>query len=151
MKPARSTPLCLSIITLLVITPLMSVSRAADTEKPETELAREMKGMSKDFKTLKKQISDPSQKASSLALIADMEKHAKAARELTPANTAKVPEADKAKWMADYKKQIDDLIATYDKLEAAVSADKTADAADIMTKALSQKRDGHEEFAKEEK
>ena len=152
MNPAstlRPLPLLFSCYCALFIT--LNVSRAEEAKEHETELAHEMKGMSKDFKALKKQIDDPAQKASSLDLIADMEKHAKAARELTPANTAKVPEADKAKWMEDYKKQIDDLLAIYDKLQTAVSADKTADAKDIMTKALAAKRDGHEEFAKEEK
>ncbi len=145
MKAYRPLPTLLSAAILLC--PLAVHAE----DKPDSPLAVEMKGMSKDFKMLKKQVGDPAQKASSLDLIADMEKHAKAARELVPANTSKVPAADRDKWMADYKQQIDGLLAAYEKLQTAVSGDKPDEAKADMDAILGIKRKGHEVFAKEEK
>jgi len=149
MNPTRSFfDKALPLALLLALSPL--AASAQDKEK-DTPLATEMKGMSKDFKQLKKQIADPTQKASSLDLLADIEKHVKAARELTPKNIDKVPEADRAAWMTDFKKQIDGLLAAYDKVQAAVSGDQFDQAKALLDDVLKLKREGHEKFAKEEK
>ena len=138
-------------LTLALIALAFLFPPAVLAEDKDTPLAIEMKGMSKDFKQLKKQIADPAQKASSLDLIADMEKHAKAARDLTPANTCKVPPAGRDKWMTEYKQQIDSLIAAYDKLQTAVTGDHLDEARTDMDDILGIKRKGHDEFAKESK
>ncbi len=132
---------------LLALAPL--ASKADD--KKDNPIGKEMKGMNADFKQLKKQIGDPAQKDSSLKLIADMKKHAKTARGLTPDNAAKIPEADRTKWMDAYKKKMDDLLGEYDKLESAVSDGKTDEAKTLLGDVLNVKRQGHEEFNKEEK
>src|SRR5271155_1010263 len=133
-KPARSILakafLCTTLITALAGPAGLPgfVTPAAHADEEDTALSREMKGMNKDFKQLKALLADPAKKAESLALVADMKNHAAAARDLDPANAKKIPEADRGKWIADYQKEIDKLTAVYDKLQAAITADKPDEA-----------------------
>jgi len=154
MNPTRSflkKTIPLALPTLVALVALSPLAAPAQDKEKDTPLAIEMKGMSKDYKQLKKQIADPAQKPSSLDLLADIDKHVKAARDLTPANTVKVPEADRAAWLADYKKQIDGLLAAYDKVQAALTGDQYDQAKSLLDDILKLKREGHEKFAKEEK
>src|SRR3954468_8216526 len=105
------------VMSFAVCAPL---ARAADDkEKGATPVEDELIADNKALKTLKTQITDASKNASSLQLIGEMEKHFLAAKEMEPARAKK--EANKAKFVADYRKAMINLMSEVLKLEAAVA------------------------------
>ena len=109
-----------------------------------------MSGISKDFRALRKVVSDPANKDAALQLVKDMEDHATKAKGFEPAKTKDIPAADKDQFLADYRKQIDGLIADFQKLEAAVDSGKTADASALLDTIQADKREGHKKFNAED-
>ena len=122
-----------------------TLGQAPDDQK-KTPLAKEMSGMARDFRALRKMVNDPTQKDAALALVKDMEDHATKAETYEPAKTKDIPPADHDQFITDYKKQIDGLIADFQKLDDAISAGNTADAAALLDKINMDKRDGHKKF-----
>jgi soluble cytochrome b562 len=105
-----------------------------------------MGGIAKDFRALRKIVSDPAEKDAALALAKDMETHATKAKTFTPSKTKEIPLADQQKFVNDYTMQMDGLIADFQKLEQAISDGKTADASALLDKLQQDKRDGHKKF-----
>jgi cytochrome c556 len=115
-------------------------------DKPKTPLDKEMGGIAKDFRALRKQVQDPAQKDSSLQLVKDMEDHAAKAHDLTPSKAKDIPEAQRAQFIADFQKAIDGLSDEFKKLEAQIGSGDTAGAAATLDEIQSTKRDGHKKF-----
>ena len=136
----------------LLIAPFLaaSVPCHAEDEGPKTPLAQQMGGIAKDFRSLRKIVSNPAQKDAALQLVKDMEDHAAKAKGFEPAKAKNIPAADKAQFVADFQKQIDGLIADFQKLETAVNDGKSADAAALLDKIQGDKRAGHKKFTAEE-
>ncbi len=132
----------------LVITTLSlpALSLRADDDKPKSPLAIQMQGIAKDFRALRKVVSDPTQKDTALGLVKDMEAHAQKAKDLQPAKTKIIRPADQQQFVADYQKQMDVLIADFGKLEQDVTAGNTADASAMLDRLNQDKRDGHKKF-----
>jgi hypothetical protein len=123
-----------------------SIPARAQNDEPKTPLATEMGGIAKDFRALRKIVSDPAEKDAALALAKDMETHATKAKTFTPSKTKEIPLADQQKFVNDYTMQMDGLIADFQKLEQAISDGKTADASALLDKLQQDKRDGHKKF-----
>jgi len=114
----------------------------------DTPLDKEMKTMNRAFRQLKKQAGDAAQNASSLALVAQMEKAAAASAELTPEKAADLPEKDRAAFEADFKAKMRNFSDALGKLEAALKAGDNAAAAKLVADLGAQERAGHKEFRK---
>jgi soluble cytochrome b562 len=138
-------PLLATSLSLALFVAASLPARAQDDE-PKTPLAIEMGGIAKDFRALRKIVSDPAQKDAALALAKDMEAHATKAKTFEPSKTKEIPPADQAKFVADYKTQMDGLIADFQKLEQDISAGDTAGASATLDKLQQDKRDGHKKF-----
>jgi soluble cytochrome b562 len=124
------------------------LARAAeDKEKGASPLEDEMIAANKALKTLKTQITDASKNSSSLQLIAEMEKHFLAAKEMEPARAKK--DANKAKFLADYRKAMVNLMSEMLKLESAVVDGKNDEAGAILKNLNKVKADGHDKFQEE--
>jgi soluble cytochrome b562 len=136
------------IASAVLLAPLLLVplSVRAQDDGPKTPLSKEMSGIAHDFRPLRKAIADPTQKATALQLVKDMEAHATKARTFDPAKTKDIPAADKDQFIADYKKQMDGLIADFQKLEADINSGNTTDATAMLDKLGADKRDGHKKF-----
>ncbi len=113
-----------------------------------TPLEKEMKTMNKAFKQLKKQAGDSAQNASSLALVATMEKAAVESANLVPEKAAELPEKDKAAMIAAYKEKMEKFSASLTKVEAAFKAGDNATAVKLVADLAAQERAGHKEFRK---
>jgi len=113
-----------------------------------TPLEKEMKTMNKAFKQLKKQVADASQNASSLTLVAQMEKAATASVALIPEKAADLPEKDRAAFTASYVAKMKDFSAALAKLEAAFKAGDNAGATKLLTDLGNLERADHKEFRK---
>jgi len=137
-----------SIASSLLITTFLalSISARGQDDRPKTPLAEQMSGISKDFRSLRKVVNDPTQKDAALQLVKDMESRATKAKGFEPAKTKDIPPADKDQFIADYKKQMDGFIADFQKLETEVSSGNTADASAMLDKLQSDKRAGHKKF-----
>ncbi len=120
----------------------------ARAEGGGTPLEKEMKTMNKAFRQLKKQVADASQNASSLELVAQMEKAATASTDLIPEKAADLPEKDRAAFTADYKAKMQDFSAVLAKLEVALKAGDNAGAAKLLTDLNNLQRANHKEFRK---
>jgi len=135
---------------LLIATFLCNSTPGRADDEPKTPLAEQMSGIAKDFRSLRKVVSDPAKKEAALQLVKDMEDRAAKAKGFDPSKTKEIPPADRDQFIADYRKQIDGLIADFQKLEAAVDDGKTADASALLDKIQSDKREGHKKFNAED-
>lgn len=149
------------LLTTLVILFASAVAFAADEapvapaapkeKKPETELTKQMDKMSGAFRKLRRQAGDATKNADSLAQVAIVREFATASTKLEPAKATTIPEADRKKWVADYRAKMSELLANIDKLEAAFKAGQNEEAAKIVAELNTQQRAGHKEYRIEEK
>ena len=153
-KLSLLTPSLLAIAFLAGGLSLPRVSVAQDDEKStapdlDTELAKQMEVIDEAMKKLRRTLRKKDQKADSLKLIENMEKASVKSKDLIPAMAAKVPEAERAKWIEAYKKDMDAFIKTVGELKAAVKADNNDKALEIYKTMKKQETDGHEKYTEQ--
>jgi hypothetical protein len=124
---------------------------AAKAEKPETELTKQMDKMNAAFRKLRRQATDATKNADSLEQVAILREFATASAKLQPAKAATIPEANRAKWVADYRAKMAEALALIDKLEAAFKAGQNEEAGKLVADLNTHQRAGHKEFRAEEK
>ena len=125
------------------------LARAADKDKAASPLEDEMTAANTALKTLKAQITDASKNKESLKLIDEMQKHFVAAKGMEPARAKKVSEAERPKFLADYRKAMVNLMSEMLKLETAVVDGKNDEAGTILKNLNKIKSDGHDKFQEE--
>lgn len=138
----------LALACALVVAPVQI--QAADKE-PETELAKKMDKMGSAFRALRRQIKDSAKNADSLEKVKTIKENAIASLKLEPAQKAKVPAAEQAKYVAAYHKQMKDFIALTEKLETALKANDNAEAEKLLGAMGDAQKKSHTEFNKKEK
>jgi len=124
---------------------------AAPDDDKKTELEMRMDRAGKAFRKLRKQVADPAQNASSLDLASKMLAAFKEAEDLTPEKAMDLPEADRPKFVADYKTGIQAMEDEVSKLSDALTAGKNDVAASIVADMLAMEKKDHKEFKKPEK
>lgn len=154
-----------SIISILLFSLLIAapIARAQDTgaapapkageksEADKTDLEKKMDVVGKAMRKLRTTIKDAANNADSLALVAQIHDAAQAALELTPAKEKDLPDADQAKFQADFQAAMKDFIAQVDQLTAALTANDNEKAAQIYTQLGQTERKDHKQFRKPEK
>jgi hypothetical protein len=146
-----------ALSTLLVGSALFAADEApaaapaAKETKPETELTKQMDKMNAAFRKLRRQATDPKLNADSLAQVAILKEFATASAKLEPAKAATIPEADRAKWVAEYRAKMTETIALVDKLEAALKAGQNEEAGKLVSDLNAHQRAGHKEYRAEDK
>jgi soluble cytochrome b562 len=110
------------IVLTLVLLPLRIFAQGGKEESP---LHNEMEAMNRSLRLINRQYTDPAQKASTLELVATMQKHAETARTLTPPKSQKLTGDDQTKYLDTFHKDLDSLIKEIDLLKQAVTTDKT--------------------------
>jgi soluble cytochrome b562 len=146
MKNLKLLP---SLITALFAAALL-VPAAAVRADEDTELAKHMEVIEKGMKKLKKSLKESKENDASAATIAEVKKAATGCVDLIPVMAKKVPEAERPKFIENYKKDMTAFIAKVDALAAAVKAGKNEEALAIH-KALGEMEDkGHEKYTSEE-
>jgi soluble cytochrome b562 len=131
---------------LLALSLLISPAFAED----DTPLAEEMNKISKVIKLVKRNLADPTSKDANVAKLDEAKASAEKALTLEPAKTKDVPAAEKAKFLEDYKAGMQGFIKGLDELKTAVAAGKQDDAAKILEKLESGKKEAHKKFQKDE-
>ncbi len=89
-------------------------------EAEETPLAAEMEKVEHAEHFLRRSIGDAAQDAESLKRIAEAQQAILAAKLLQPKMTASVPEAERAKFLSDYRREMAGLLIEFTQLERAL-------------------------------
>jgi hypothetical protein len=131
---------------LLAVTPVFAQGPPMGEHGDHSPLAQSMKTIQMGFRTLKRQISDPTKKDDSVKLVAKMKDAVKKSETYEPPSAADLPAAEKPAFIADYKKQLEGVAATLDKLSAAITAGDTATASKLLDTINQEKREGHGKF-----
>ena len=129
---------------------LMTVP-AVNAAEPETELGGKMEKMSGAFRALRRQITDATKNADSLAKIATIKENATAALKLEPAMKAEKPAAEQAKFVADYQAEMKKTIELLGKVEMALKANNNAEAEKLLAAVGDAQKAGHKQFKKADK
>lgn len=152
--PDRRRPLFFIMLTsrillsylAIALTCLLPLSAFAHED---TELDKVMEKLNGAMRRLGRQVNDPAKNADSLKDVTVALEQAELAKKHKPALTAE--KADKDKFVAEYVKQMDVLIADLGKLEAAFKANDNAAAKDLLKKINDHKKASHKEFQKPHK
>jgi len=141
------------LLAAFLTVPSTFVLRAEPPKQPqeETELEDKMDVMGTAFRKLKRQVTDATQNAASLQLVATIRLGAEEAVKLVPAKAADVPAAERAKFVADYQVKMKDLLTTLEKLEVALRADKNDEAARLVAELGIMQKVGHKTFKRPDK
>ena len=121
MKPKLSiTTLCLALM-LVASLPLMHPSRAhAEDKVKKSDLANNMGDIDDTMKKLRRSIRKPESDAQSLQLIADLQKQMLTCKIMITSKTAKIPEADRPKFISAYRKEMAGVMINFCELEQAI-------------------------------
>lgn len=142
--------LLVALLCAFVLTPVHAAEGKKGHEE-ETELGAKMDKMGSAFRALRRQISDASKNADSLARLAVLRENAEASLKLDPAKKADLPPAEQAKFVADYRAKMKDFLALVDKVEAALKANNNDEAAKLVGVMADAQKAGHKEFQKKKK
>lgn len=118
----------------------------AEPERPKTPLGEQMSAMATGLRKLRRESTDPAQKETALVHLAAIRENAAKAKTFEPAKTETIPTKEREKFVADYQAQIDELLAQFQKLEAAIRDGNTAEINTLFDGLQSFKRKSHERF-----
>ena len=151
----KQVTLALAAMSLLSL-PLAPLVRRAVAEEPKkaevkkSELHSSMEDIDEAMKKLRRTIRKPDQNAESLKLISDIQTMMVAGKAMVPTKTEKLPEADRAKFVADYRKEMAGVIVQLCNLETAILDGDNAKAQEIY-KAITEREDkDHDQFMQKE-
>ena len=147
MKPINSTRLQFNLFAMLLA--LLVPLRGFAAEGKDSPLSGEMDAINRSFRQLNRQYTDPAQKASSLELVAAMQKHATTARTFTPPKAAKMSGDEQAKYVATFHKHIDELLKELATLKDAIANDKADVAKAEVQKIAALKDSSHKDLGVE--
>ena len=142
----RGVPVLL-LSALLLASPFAATRFALAAE--DTELAKQMEQMDDEMKKLRKSLKDPATNAASLETLTTLQQLTVTSKALTPAKAAAMPEAEKAKFVAAYRKDMAALLAAYAQIEVAVLDGDNAKAEKLFKDLKKIEDDGHEKYSDE--
>ena len=142
----RGVPLLL-LAGLLVAAPFTATRFALAAE--DTELAKQMEEMDDAQKSLRKSLKDPATNAASLETLTKLQQLTVTSKALTPAKAAQVPEGERAKFVAGYRKDMAGLLAAYAQIEVAILDGDNAKAEELFKGLKKIEDDGHEKYSDE--
>jgi hypothetical protein len=133
------------VLTLILLQPLPTFAQGPQGGK-ESPLHGEMEGINRSLRQINRQYTNLTQKASTLELVAAMQKHAETARTLTPPKADKLTGDDQAKYLDTFHKDLDAVIKEMGLLQQAIAADKTDDAKAEIDKIKQLENSSHKEL-----
>jgi hypothetical protein len=123
----QRTAVCLFTACMLAMPSAMLLTRpaaaqAAPEEKKvkKSELNNHMEDIDDMMKRLRRTVRKPESNEESLKLIADIEQLMVTSKSLIPTKAEKVPEADRPKFVAAYRKQMANVLGIFCQMEEAL-------------------------------
>jgi len=132
----------LFVLTLTILLPLRTFAEAGK----DSPLHIEMEAINRSLRLINRQYADPAQKASTLELVATMQKHAQTARTFTPPKSEKMATVDQTKYLDTFHKDLDALLKEIGLLKQAITTDKTDAAKAEIDKIARLKESSHKEL-----
>ena|SRR5688572_25192533 len=155
MKHLRIKTMAVVVASALLGAPAgLQFARAAQEQESkvadlDTELAKQMEVVDSGMKKLRRSLRKAESNEESLKTIEAVHKALVKSKDLVPAMAAKVPEAERAKWVEAYKKDMDKTIKTMDELRVAVKDGKNDKAQEIYQTLKKQEDDGHKKYTEQ--
>lgn len=119
-------------------------------EDKGTPIDEEMNIIASGQKKLRRQIKDASKNEDSIKLLLEMQIATIKSKQFKPKSTEKVPSAEQAKYLADYHKGMNELLAELVKIEEALVSGDQAAAEASYEKLANIKKTGHDKFVPEQ-
>lgn len=131
--------LSLLALALCLVNPLYA-------QEADSPLEGQMKILARGMRQLVNQVVDPSKQQENITLLESLKKAAVDSKALDPRKTAGVPQADREKFLADYRTDLDELKNAFDQIEEAVKAGQFDKAKSLIATVNSIKKEGHGKF-----
>ncbi len=153
MNRAKKTFLIVAAAAISAL-PLTTLNRRAAAEEPKktevkvqkSELNNEMEDMDEAMKKLRRSIRKAEQNEASLKLLTEIQLKAVSSKAMIPTKTAKMPEADRIKFVMAYRKEMAAVIIDLCQMEQALLDGDNAKAQEIY-KAIGEREDkDHDQF-----
>ena len=135
--------------SLLLAAALLGTVTLLHAEEADSPLEGEMKILARGTKQLSQQVTDPAKQQENITLIESLKKAASDSKALTPRKTTSVPQADREKFLADFRTDLDELKDAFAQIEEAVKAGQYDKSKSLLTSANSSKKEGHGKFKKD--
>lgn len=127
---------------ILLIAPLNLFAQG----EHESPLHDEMEAMNHALRLVNRQYTDLTQKASTLSLVAEMQKHAETAKTLVPPKAAKMSGDQQTQYLNSFHNDLDKLTTEIAALKQAITADQTDVAKAEIEKISQLKESSHKEL-----
>lgn len=142
-------PLCLFFALTL-----FSVSSYADgpgEHHDDTPLEKEMEGINKAWRQIRRQVNDPASNASTIALVAKTKQHAEASVGLEPILLSQQAEGEKEAFLNGYQEKMKEMVALLGDLEVALGEGDNAKAVQLVSSINELRKEGHRAYKPEDK
>ena len=136
----------MKLITLLATCSLLSLPAFLRAEESDSPLEKQMQILAHGMRQLSQQVVDPSKQQENITLLESLKKAAVDSKALDPRKTASVPQADRDKFLADYRTDLDELKDAFDQIKEAVKAGQYDKAKSLIATVNSIKKEGHGKF-----
>jgi len=136
----------MKLITLLATCSLLSLPAFLHAEESDSPLEKQMQILARGMRQLSQQVVDPSKQQENITLLESLKKAAVDSKALDPRKTARVPQADRDKFLADYRTDLDELKDAFDQIKEAVKAGQYDKARSLIATVNSIKKEGHGKF-----
>ena len=136
----------LALLMLFVAPAMTRADEAGQKGEQSSELGDSMEKMNGAFRKLRRQVTDPAQNESSLALVAKMRSTVVESAKYLPDKISKLPAEAQAEAKASYADKMKELLATTDELAEALKAGKNEQAVKIIEELHLQEEAGHKAF-----
>jgi flagellar biosynthesis component FlhA len=149
----QRTAVCLLTACMLAMPSAMLLTRpaaahAAPEEKKvkKSELNNHMEDIDDMMKKLRRSIRKPENNEESLKTIADIEQLMVTCKSLTPTKAEKVPEAERAKFVTAYRKQMANVLGIFCQMEAALCDGDNKKAQELYKTITTEEDKDHDQF-----
>lgn len=112
----------------------------------KTPLQKQMDSLADGMKQLSVQLGDPTKQTNTVVMLEMLKKTTTDAKAMDPMKTSSIHAAEKEKFLADYRAQLDKLVAAFTAIEDAVKAAKYDDAKALLVSVGEIKKEGHSKF-----
>lgn len=137
-------------LSLLTVVFALATGLGVRAAEAETELGAKMEKIGGAFRALRRQVTDATKNADSLARLATIKEHAEAGMKLEPAKKAEIPSAEQAKFVADFRAEMKKFLELIGKVEAALKANNNEEAGKLLETMAADQKKAHKLFKKED-
>ena len=141
-------------VAVIVVASIAVVASNGQTTQPTHDpkaLHKEMEAMNRSLQKLTRQIKDKSKNESSLAVVGELQQHTIACKLMMPTGATTQPADQQPKYVAEYRRQMAEVLRTELDLEQQIIDGKNDEAAQTIKKLRDQEKAGHKVYQPKEK